>query len=62
MIINLKLNKMSKKEQLKRIEAKLDLLLESQGLGNQFQKLGDSIPGGGIPIPPKKDDEEEDDD
>lgn len=51
---------MSKKEQLKRIEAKLDLILENLGF-TEIKSFNASIPGGGIK-PPRKDDEEEDDD
>lgn len=43
------------KKRLKRIEEKLDLLIEMQESSNLSFKTTDSIPGGGIkkPIPPK---------
>ena len=47
------------KKTLKRIEAKLDLLLTELGHGDKLEKLNRSIPGGGLPKP--KDPPEEDD-
>lgn len=42
------------KKRLKRIEAKLDLLLESQGMKEQIEAVNKSIGGGGIKKPPKE--------
>ena len=48
------------KKRLKRIEAKLDLILQHLGFTGDFQAFDESIPGGGIKPPPE--DEEEDGD